>query len=130
MKNLLNYQEMMTMQQKIYRLFVSSKPKLIGSDLRQRNTSIPQQINFWGKLKDDDGAAMFLIAEKTKKKKKKSSKKILSIFQEIHWLYQHNITIEHQKILNWLNEANHSKFVTRKRHTVNDQSNENYDVGN
>ena len=59
MKNLLNYQEMMTMQQKIYRLFVSSKPKLIGSDLRQRNTSIPQQINFWGKLKDDDGAAMF-----------------------------------------------------------------------
>ena len=44
---------------------------------------------------------MFLIAEKTKKKKQqKSSKKLFSIFQEIHWLYQHNITIEHQKILN------------------------------
>ena len=70
MKNLLNYQEMMTMQQKIYRLFVSSKPKLIGSDLRQTNTSIPQQINFWGKLKDDHSAAIFLIAEKTKKNKK------------------------------------------------------------
>ena len=74
MKNLLNYQEMMTMQEKIYRLFVSSKPKLIGSDLRQTNTSIPQQINFWGKLKDDHSAAIFLIAEKTKKKQQKTKK--------------------------------------------------------
>ena len=65
---------MMTMQQKIYRLFVSSKPKLIGSDLRQKNTSIPLQINFWGKLKDDHSAAIFLIVEKTKKKPTKNKK--------------------------------------------------------
>ena len=50
MKNLLKCQGMMT--------------KLIGIDLsRQTNTSIPQQINFVGKLEEDDGAAMFFIAE-------------------------------------------------------------------
>ena len=38
--------------------------------------------------------------------------------------------MEHQKILNFLNEANDSKFVTRKWNIVNDQSNVNYDVGN
>ena len=33
--------------------------KLIGIDLsRQTNTSIPQQINFTGKLEKDDGATM------------------------------------------------------------------------
>ena len=29
-----------------------------------------------------------------------------------------------------LNEASYSKFVKRKRNSVNDQSNKNYDVGN
>ena len=38
--------------------------------------------------------------------------------------------MEHQKILNLLNEAGDSKFVTRKWSIVNDQSNVNYDVGN
>ena len=38
--------------------------------------------------------------------------------------------MEHQKILNLLNEANDSKFVTRKWNVANDQSNANYDVGN
>ena len=38
--------------------------------------------------------------------------------------------MEHQKILNLLNEANYSKLVTRKWNIVNDQSNANYDVGN
>ena len=38
--------------------------------------------------------------------------------------------MEHQKILNILNEPNDSKFVTRKWSIVNDQSNVNYDVGN
>ena len=42
--------------------------KLIGIDLsRQTNTSIPQQINFVGKLEEDDGATMFSIAEKQQK---------------------------------------------------------------
>ena len=38
--------------------------------------------------------------------------------------------MEHQKILNLLNEANDSEFVTRKRNIVNDNSNANYGVGN
>ena len=38
--------------------------------------------------------------------------------------------MEQQKIINLLNEASDSKFVTRKWNIVNDQSNENYDVGN
>ena len=42
--------------------------KLIDIDLsRQTNTSIPQQINFVGKLEEDDGATMFSIAEKQQK---------------------------------------------------------------
>ena len=35
-----------------------------------------------------------------------------------------------RKILNLLNEASDSKFATRKWNIVNDQSNENYAVGN
>ena len=38
--------------------------------------------------------------------------------------------IKHQRILNLLNEANVSKFVTRKLNIVNDYSKANYDVGN
>ena len=38
--------------------------------------------------------------------------------------------MKHQKILNLLNEANNSKFVTRKWNIVSDQSNADYDIGN
>ena len=38
--------------------------------------------------------------------------------------------MEHQKLLNLLNESSSSKFVTRKKNIVNDQSNANYDVKN
>ena len=38
--------------------------------------------------------------------------------------------MEHQKILNLLNEANRSKFLRRKWNIINDQSKANYDVGN
>ena len=42
--------------------------KLIGIDLcRQNNISMPQQINFVGKLEEDDGTKMFFIAEKQQK---------------------------------------------------------------
>ena len=42
--------------------------KLIGIDLsRQINMSIPQQINFKGKLEEDNGATMFFIVEKQQK---------------------------------------------------------------
>ena len=38
--------------------------------------------------------------------------------------------MEHQKILNLLNEPNDSKFMTRKWNFVNTQSNESFYVGN
>ena len=38
--------------------------------------------------------------------------------------------MEHQRIVNLLNEASDSKFVTRKWNIFNDQSNINYDEGN
>ena len=38
--------------------------------------------------------------------------------------------MKHQKILNLLNEANDSKFVTRKWNIVNDNSKSNYDATN
>ena len=38
--------------------------------------------------------------------------------------------MNHQKILNLLNEARDSKFVARKWNIVNDQSNANYHEGN
>ena len=38
--------------------------------------------------------------------------------------------MEHQKILNLLNEADDSKFVTRKWNIVNDNSKSNYDITN
>ena len=42
--------------------------KLIGIDLsRQIKKSIPQQINFVGRLEEDDGTTMFFIAEKHQK---------------------------------------------------------------
>ena len=37
--------------------------------------------------------------------------------------------MEHKKILNLLNEASNSKFLTRKWNIVNDQSNANYNAG-
>ena len=38
--------------------------------------------------------------------------------------------MEYQKISNFLNEANDSKFVTRKWNIINRNSKANYDVGN
>ena len=38
--------------------------------------------------------------------------------------------MEHQKLLNLLNDANDSKFVMRKWNIVNDNSKANYDAGN
>ena len=73
--------------------------KLIGIDLSiKTNTSIPQQINFKEKLEEDTGATMFFIAEK-------QQNTILNFSLD---------SMEHQKILNLLNEASDSKFVTRK----------------
>ena len=38
--------------------------------------------------------------------------------------------MEHQNILSFLNEANDSKFVTRKWNIVNDNSKTSYDAAN
>ena len=38
--------------------------------------------------------------------------------------------MEHEKILNLLNEASDSKFVTRNRNIGSNQPNANYSVGN
>ena len=55
-KNLLDY------------LYHQNYYKLIGIDLpRQTNTSIPQQINFTGKLEEDDNATLFLSLKSGKK---------------------------------------------------------------
>ena len=49
-------------------LYYQKYYKLIGIDLsRQTNMSIPQQINFIGKLEEYDGGTMFFIAEKQQK---------------------------------------------------------------
>ena len=63
--------------------------KLTDRDLsRQTNTSIPQQINFEGKLEEHYGATMFFIAKKqqkkTKQNKTKNSKKLFQPFPQIH----------------------------------------------
>ena len=40
------------------------------------------------------------------------------------------MVMEHQKILNLLNDENDSKFVKRKWNIANENSNGNYDAGN
>ena len=64
MKNLFICQKMMTIIRSLLDLsYHQNCYELIGGDLsRQTNTSIPQQINFTGKLEKDDGATMFVIA--------------------------------------------------------------------
>ena len=43
---------------------------------------------------------------------------------EIIWI------IKHQKILNFFNEADNSKFMTRKWNIINNNSKANYEEGN
>ena len=57
-----------TMENLLYLLHHQNHYKLTGIDLsRQANTSIPQQINFTGKLEEDDDATMFLSLKSSKK---------------------------------------------------------------
>ena len=49
-------------------LYQSKYYKRIGRDLsKQTYATIPQQINFTGKLEEDNGTTMFFIAENNKK---------------------------------------------------------------
>ena len=56
-------------------------------------------------------------------------KKIILNFS-LDSLLQNNMIMEHQKILDLLNDGNDSKFVMRKWNIVNDNSKANYDAGN
>ena len=64
----------------------------------------PQQLSLAGKLEEDDGVAMLLIAEKQQKNISNFSLDSLIV-----------AAMEHQKILNLLNEPSDSKFVTRNQ---------------
>ena len=88
----------------------------------KKNTSIPPQISFTGQLEDDNSIKSFL-AEKT-------LKHCSNCF--FRFIICNGIVsmIEHQKIINCLNESNDTKFMTRKWNIVNDQSHVNYDVDN
>ena len=57
--------------------------KIIGIDSRQANPSIPQKINFTGKLQEDDGGVMSFIAEKQQKTIVKFSFKLINCFRII-----------------------------------------------
>ena len=58
MKNLSNYHEIMIIQQGTYQ--ITRIIKTINTNRQQQiNTTIPQQINFTGKLEEDDVATMF-----------------------------------------------------------------------
>ena len=62
---------MMTIQQEIYLMICIIKNiKNALVDIYQdlsRNTSIPQKINFVGKLEENDGTAMFLLLKSNTK---------------------------------------------------------------
>ena len=90
---------------------------------RQTNANIPQQFNFTGKLEEDDGGTMFSIAEKQQKNNSKFFFRFINCNRILY-------IMEHQKKLNFLKEANDSKFVTRKWNNVNDDSHTNYGVEN
>ena len=64
MRNLSKCQEIMfTTGNLLHYLYHQKYYELIDINLsRQNNASIPQQIDFTGKLEEDDGAAMFFIA--------------------------------------------------------------------
>ena len=65
--------------------------KLTDVDLsRQTNTSIPQQINFEGKLEEHYGATMFFIAKKQKTKKKTKKKTAKNYFKPFLRSIYHN----------------------------------------
>ena len=67
---------------------------------------ITQQTNFVGKLEENNGATMFFIVEKQQKTVLNFSLYSLIVTKEYN-----NGTSKNIKILN---EANNSKFVTRK----------------
>ena len=64
MRNLSKCQEIMfTTGNLLHYLYHQKYYELIDINLsRQNNASIPQQIDFTGKLEEDDGAAMLFIA--------------------------------------------------------------------
>ena len=83
---------------------------------------ITQQTNFVGKLEENNGATMFFIVEKQQKTVLNFSLYSLIVTKEYNNGASKNIKI--------LNEANDSKFVTRKWNILNDNSKKNYNTTN
>ena len=83
---------------------------------------ITQQTNFVRKLEENNGATMFFIVEKQQKTVLNFSLYSLIVTKEYN-----NGTSKNIKILN---EANDSKFVTRKWNILNDNSKTNYNATN
>ena len=73
----------------------------------QKKLTIPQQINFTRKLEEDDGATMFLLMKSIFIAK--NYFKLFFTFINPNRIIQ---KMEHQNILNLLNESSDSKFVT------------------
>ena len=92
--------------------------KRVGMDLlRLTNRSIPQQVNFTGKLEEGSDAVMSFATEKHQK---------LNCFKfYCRFIICHRIIMEQEKI-----EAKESKFATRKLNIVNDNSKSNDDATN
>ena len=116
MKNLSRCQEMMTIQREVYYIICTIKIiiNLLTLIYQDKQIGIFLKNYFKGKLEEDYGATFFFISEKRQKT-------ILNFSLN---------SLIHQKILNLLNEANDSKFVTRKWNNVNDNSKSNYDATN
>ena len=90
---------------------------------KTKSRSIPQQINFKGKLEEDNGATMFFIA--------KIQHKAIPTFFFKSIKYNRLIeTTEHLKTLNLLREASDSRFTAKALNIINDQSNTNYSLEN
>ena len=98
--------------------------KLIGIDLsKQINTTIPQQILISQENQKKIKAQQCFLSLKTSRNYSELFFRFIKHKRIIH-------TMEHQKILNLLNESTHYKFVARKLNIFNYQSNPNYDVEN
>ena len=117
MKNLSRCQEMMTIQREVYYIICTIKIiiNLLTLIYQDKQIGIFLKNYFKAKLEEDYGATFFFFIFE------KRQKTILNFSLN---------SLIHQKILNLLNEANDSKFVTRKWNNVNDNSKSNYDATN
>ena len=112
------FQQPVKNKQEAYEKLVGNNTTLKTNKYKHSSTNF-----FIGRLEEDNGATVFSFAKKQQKTNLFFSINSLNI---TGWYKEWNI----QKIMNLLNEASNSKFVTRKRNIIIDQSNVNYEVWN